>query len=36
MITVNEKVNNSIVVIAGSNMTINEEEINKAKNVIKE
>lgn len=36
MITVNEKGNNSIVVIAGSNMTINEEEINKAKDVIKE
>lgn len=36
MITVNEKGNNSIVVIAGSNMTINEEEINKAKEAIKE
>lgn len=35
IITVNERGNNSIVVIAGSNMTINEEEINKAKEAIK-
>lgn len=35
MITVNERGNNSIVVISGSNMTINEIEINKTEEVIK-
>lgn len=35
MITVNERGNNSIVVISGSNMTINEAEINKTEEVIK-
>ena len=35
MITVNNNGNNSIVVISGSNMTLNEEEIEKAKEEIK-
>lgn len=36
MITVNESGNNSIVVISGSNMTINEDEINNTEKVIRE
>ncbi|MDQ0150398.1 ribokinase [Eubacterium multiforme] len=35
MITVNNNGNNSIVVISGSNMTLNEEEIEKSKEEIK-
>ncbi|MGL4570744.1 MAG: ribokinase [Clostridium sp.] len=36
MITVNERGNNSITVISGSNMTLTKEEIMKCENVIKE
>ncbi|MDO5039424.1 ribokinase [Clostridium sp.] len=36
MITVNDNGNNSIVVISGSNMTLNNDEIKKCENVIKE
>ncbi|GAA0858303.1 MULTISPECIES: ribokinase [Clostridium] len=36
MITVNERGNNSITVISGSNMTLTKEEIKKSEDVIKE